>query len=122
MANGWQRDRSGRVVFYFSEDGKQRKVPRSETKYLDSEPDHNIEEARYRWGLLNLKTKRQAEELDDAKTLDLVETFCAYLETRRKSPKTIAQHRHNLTKYCLPFFVQKEELPDPVLWPTKSVR
>lgn len=121
MANGWQRV-NGKVYFYYSLDGKQHKVPRAQTKWLDNEPKHNIETERRRWGLANLKTGTQYEQLDNAATLDLVETFCVYLETRRKSPKTIQQHKHNLTRYCLPFFVQKEGLEHPQQWPTKSVR
>lgn len=122
MAKGWQRDKQGRVWFYYSQDGNQKKVPRSETKHLDTEPDHNVAAERTRWGLVNLGTKPQWDTLTHDDTLALVAAFCAYLETRKKSPKTVSQHRHNLNDYCLPFFVQKEGLTDPVLWPKKSVR
>jgi integrase len=117
----WRRETHG-IVVYTSKGGKQRKLPRGETRHLDTEPDHNIETWVRNWELTHEGVKRQYEQLDHPAILDLVETFCVHLASRRKTQKTIKQHRHNLARYCLPFFVQKEELADPILWPTKSVR
>lgn len=119
---GWQRDASGRVIFYFWQDGKQHKVPRADTRHLDSELDHNVKAAREAWGRANLAAKRQVEILTHADTLALVETFCIYLETRKKDHRTIHGYRHLLTSYVLPFFVQGEQLVEPDQWPRKSVR
>ena len=121
MAKGWHRDKNGRVWFYVHRDGKQYKVPRAQTRHLDSEPDHNVETERRLYALKH-ETTPQWETLTDQDTLALVDAFCAYLQTRKKSPKTIRHHRYNLTHYCLPFLVQKEGLNEPHLWPRKSVR
>lgn len=118
----WTRD-GNRVVVYSSSGGKQRKLPRADIRHLDTEPDHNVETWVRNWELANEgRAGRQTETLDIPPLLDLVETFSAYLETRRKSPKTISQHKHNLTRYCLPFFASVHGLVDPPLWPSKSVR
>ncbi len=123
MAKGWQRDRNGRVFFYYFKDGRQRKVPREITAWLDREPDHNVQRERDQWGLKNHPSKKlPTEVLVDRPTLDLVETFCVYMGARRKTKKTIAQHRHNLIKYCLPFFVNKLGLTKPSYWTKVSVR
>lgn len=117
----WRKDGT-RVSVYTSRDGRQRRLPRDLTRHLDREPDHNIDTWVHNWALVNERTVAQAVVLTNQDVLTLVETFCTYLSTRKKSPKTISQHRHNLTRYCLPFLVQAEGLVDPVQWPTRSVR
>lgn len=117
----WRRYSHGVVVFY-REEGKQCRLGRDETRHLDTEPDHNIDQWVANWSLANEGAKPQTEHLTHADTLSLVEAFCTYLVARKKSPKTIAQHRHNLTAHCLPFFVSLHQLTAPALWPTKSVR
>lgn len=117
----WRRE-GKRVVVYTTVAGRQKRLPRETVHHLDPEPDHNIDTWVNNWSLTHEGVKRQYDELDHPSTLDLVEIFCAYLKTRRKSPKTIGQHRHNLTRYCLPYFVSVNELVDPIHWPSKSVR
>ena len=117
----WRREGT-RVVVYTTMAGAQKRLARKSVRHLDREPDHNVDTWVRHWSLTNERVKKQHTELDHPDTLALVEIFCAYLKTRRKSPKTISQHRHNLTRYCLPYFVSVNGIQDPVHWPTKSVR
>lgn len=119
----WRRE-GKRVVVYTSRGGQQVRVSRKETKHLDGEPDHNVDTWVRHYALTHEGTRRRGpvEVLDEPATIDLVETFCVHLASRRKSKKTTSQHRHNLLTYCLPFFVSRHHLADPVHWPAKSVR
>lgn len=124
MANGWQRNSKGNVYFYYFEDGKQKKAPRSVTKWLDNQPDSNVDEARNRWRREH-KIKHQKvlfPILTNTAINDLVDRFCTYMTSRKKDPKTVKHHALCLRKYCLPFFVHAEGLETPENWPSKSVR
>ena len=122
MSKGWQRDKSGRVIFYYYRDGKQMKVPRSETRWLDNQPEHNIIFERERWAAVHLKERQQFKSLTHTDTLALVERFLEFAVSRGKDTTTIANYKLFLTRYTLPFFVQKEGLTAPADWPKKSIR
>jgi integrase len=117
----WKR-RNKAVYVYSWKDGRQCVLPRSATKHLDSEPDHNIDTWVGNWALANEAQRPPGTTLTNTETLRLVEDFCAYLEKRGKSPKTVVGHRHNLTAHVLPFFVELEGLTQPSQWVFRSVR
>lgn len=116
----WQRRPTGQVRVFVCKDGKKSCVPRKLVAHLDSEPDHNIEawieEYERRLGI----EKALRSEITDLRLLRLVERYCAYLG-RRKSEKTVRQHRSCLLYHVLPFLVAGDPpAHDPNQWPPRA--
>lgn len=119
----WQRLKSGRIKIYYSAGGKQQTLPKHLYAHLDNEPDHNVEAWIRGW---EAKHERIAPGVEAPVITGAmkrhVEEYLAFLASRGKSPKTVADHKRMLHAYILPYFVGKNKLEDPNDWPRVSAR
>jgi hypothetical protein len=114
----WCRKRGTQVVVFIRINNKNKQLPRSLTKHLDGQPDHNVEHWIREWELKNGKSA----PLSDAKISGLVDRYLSYCKTDlKRSQGTISEHRRHLTKDIIPFFLS-HGLDDLNLWGSASVQ
>ena len=116
----WQRRNNNRIYVYTYKDGKQAALSRSLTKHLDVEPDYNIDTWVKQYSEQHEGKKRDLEDYLTNKNLEkLLEQFCIYLETQKRSSGTIWAYRNYLPRYVFPYFLE-QELTDPNHWVESS--
>jgi hypothetical protein len=113
--------RNNRVYVYVYEDGKQKALPREQTKHLDYQPDTNIRawiqsEVELRKRNLDQKKPPITDQLQR-----LLDQYILYLKGRNKSKSTIADHKRCLINYVFPYFLDND-LKNPEAWIFKSVK
>lgn len=107
----WARRKNGYVYVFIR---RNKPLPRSVTKHLDHEPDHNIE-----YWLADYKQRNGVKEQSKHPLADRwVKAVDSYLNEikNRKSDKTISDHRHMLLDYVIPFFTVVHLRQDPNHW------
>lgn len=119
----WYRKDSKYVCVYVSVDGKQKQIPRRETRHLDAEPDHNVASWVNAWEARNGDATAPTPLLP-ATHLAWVDEYIRYMmaQPKAKSDNTLQYHRHTLEAIALPYFLVHCNLPDPNTWPTVAPR
>jgi hypothetical protein len=118
----WRRYPHGIVVFS-SKDGKQRRLPRADTRHLDTQPDHNIEAWVRNWERAHEGLRSEVQALTDPDWIRRLEQYLAFMISEGRRPPTVAWHRQALRDWVLPYFLAADpKTPDPDQWRTKSAR
>jgi integrase len=120
----WQRKHGRYVTIYSTKDGGKVVLPRSMTKHLDGQPDHNIEAWVRQYEQQYEGRERLAKIAYDGTELSkLIQSWLAYLTSRGKSKNTVKEYERMVMRYVLPYFLEGETpLTDPQQWPGKSVK
>ena len=112
-------NKDGKVRVGYTKNGKVVWLPRSETRHLDGQPDHNIkywtDERAAKLGLTHSPTR----EIHPALTKYLA-SYESYLIDRERAEKTRRAHLHYLRNFIFPYFLQSS--PDghnPNYWPQR---
>ena len=118
----WDRKRGKQVVVYVWADGKQRQLPRDQTRHLDTEPDHNIDAWVARYEEQFEGKELRPEQVAPAKLIRWIEGYSAYLASRGKAAKTVGDHKRMLHSFIVPYFVGLHGMEDPNKWPAVSAQ
>ena len=119
------QNKNGAVYLYRHDpvSGKNSPLPRSETKHLDGQPEHNLEAWKANWERAHEGKRSEPTVLVDADLIRYMTSYVAYVKGRERSKPTLAWHKQMLNDHVLPFFANHEpKLLDPHLWPQKSVK
>lgn len=119
----WQRKNDRYIFVYTCKDGKQKSLPRKQTKHLDGATDDYIQSWVDQYTVQFEKPRVNPDSLNyqDSSLNKYIDGFEAY-RLRRKLNKTMVQNQSNLLReYAVPFFLmQKTPLKDPNQWPAVS--
>lgn len=113
------RRRGGQVTVWVRKDGKNVPLPRSKTKHLDYEPDHNVRAWIAQW-----EEQNGIRPVSDAKLNELLERFIIYCrDDLKRDLQTYTEHQRHLEQHVLPYFLTLDPpRTDPNSWPSCSVQ
>lgn len=116
----FSRKRGKEVCVYVFKNGKSVQLPRSLTRHLDHEPDHNIDFWIKNYELVNGLTVPRATTPDLTR---YVEQYATFLATRGIVESTIAEHVRHLTQSVIPYFLSlTPPMEDPNNWASASIK
>ena len=120
-----KNDRYNRPKYVFvvsTMNGTKRTLPRSETRHLDSAPDHNIDVWVKEWALTHEGVVVTPEQISNPDLDRYLEQWSRFLASR-KSPITIQGYLLSMREHVFPYFLRQDPpASDPNTWPYFSVK
>lgn len=108
------------VYFHDPETGKNKPLPRDETRHLDGASDLQIKAWIQNYAATHGYKLHNEQHVIGDKWSKLVATFLETPEVTDKDIKTQWDYKRYLTQYVLVYFVNKLQLTDPYQWTYKS--
>lgn len=108
------------VYFHDAESGKNKPLPRIETKHLDGALDPQVQSWMENYAASKGYETKNTESVIGDKWTKLVDKFLETPEIKSKSYNTIYAHKKYLKELVLVYFVNLHGLNDPYQWTYKS--
>lgn len=116
----WQRRPNGTIYVYSHRDGRNKQLPRTQTKHLDGQSDTNVQYWVDNWERTYEASAIQPDSINfsNSNLTQLVNQFIDYRLTRGIDGSMLTTHKNLLLDYAIPFFLmQTPPLKDPNQWP-----
>jgi hypothetical protein len=113
----WSKRKNGSIQVWTYVDGKQKQVPREFYRFLDGQPDHNVDAWVREYEIAHEGRRFAPEGPVCPELIKLVDRHIARLAKETKHKNTQYWHKRFLLDYALPFFLtQKTPKRNPNDW------